>query len=129
MNVTLIYLPQDSDIPYAVHTREPFTMTFPVEAREGISGYAYAIETSTGPSTSDRVEIRCVLGLHTVQHGIQRVRVVTEVEQRPEEKRERGFVLVWPKAGETRWDTARRLRVAQESLRPVGKSALLTLKR
>lgn len=129
MNVTLIYLPQDSDIPYAVHTREPFTMTFPVEAREGVSGYAYAIETSTGPSTSDRVEIRCVLGLHTVQHGIQRVRVVTEVEQRPEEKRERGFVLVWPKAGETRWDTARRLRVAQESLRPVGKSALLTLKR
>ena len=129
MNVTLIYLPQDSDIPYAVHTREPFTMTFPVEAQEGVSGYAYVIETSTGPSTSDRVEIRCVLGLHTVQHRTQRVRVVTDVVQKPEEKQERGFVVVWPKAGETRWDTARRLRVAQESLRPAGKNALLTLRR
>lgn len=129
MNVTLIYLPQDSDIPYAVHTREPFTMTFPIEAQEGVSGYAYAIETAPGPSTSDRVEIRCVLGLHAVQHETKRVRVVTDVQQKPEEKQERGFVLVWPKAGETRWDTARRLRVAQDSLRPAGKNALLALKR
>ena len=129
MNVTLIYLPQDSDIPYAVHTREPFSMTFPVEAQPGVSGSAYAIETAPGPSTSDRVEIRCVLGLHTVQHGTQRVRVVTDVTQKPEEKQERGFVLVWPKGGETRWDTARRLRVAQESLRPAGKNALLALRR
>lgn len=129
MNMTLIYLPQDSDIPYAVHTREPFTMTFPVEAQEGVSGYAYAIETAPGPSTSDRVEIRCVLGLHTEQHGTQRVRVVTDVTQKPEEKQERGFVLVWPKNGETRWDTARRLRVAQESLRPAGRNALLALRR
>lgn len=129
MNVTLVYLPQDSDIPYAVHTREPFSMTFPVEAKEGISGYAYAIETSPGPSTSDRVEIRCVLGLHTRQHGTQRVRIVTDVTQNPEEKQERGFVIVWPQTGESRWDTARRLRVAQESLRPAGKNALLALRR
>lgn len=129
MNVTLIYLPVDSDIPYAVHTREPFTMTFPVEAEPGVNGYAYAIETSVGPSTSDRAEIRCVLGLHTVRHGTQRVRVVTDVEQKPEEKQEHGFVLVWPKAGETRWETARRLRVAQDSLRLAGKNALLALRR
>lgn len=129
MNVTLIYLPVDSDIPYAVHTREPFTMTFPVEAEPGVNGYAYAIETSVGPSTSDRAEIRCVLGLHTVRHGTQHVRVVTDVAQKPEEKQEHGFVLVWPKTGETRWDTARRLRVAQDSLCPAGKNALLALRR
>lgn len=129
MQVTLIYLPLDSDIPYAVHTREPFAMTFPVEAQEGVSAQAYAIETMTGPTTSDRAELRCVLGLHAAQHGVQRLRVVTDVAQKPEQKQEHGFVLVWPAAGESRWDTARRLRVREESLRPAGKNALLAFRR
>ena len=129
MQVTLIYLPMDSDIPYAVHTREPFAMTFPVEAQEGISAQAYVIETMIGPTTSDRAELRCVLGLRATQHGVERMRVVTDVEQRPEQKQEHGFVLVWPAENESRWDTARRLRVREESLRPAGKYALLALRR
>ena len=129
MQVTLIYLPLDSDIPYAVHTREPFSMTFPVEAQEGVSAQAYPIETMTGPATSDRAELRCVLGLHAVQHGVQRVQAVTDVVQKPEQKTEHGFVLVWPVEGESRWDTARRLRVREESLRPAGKNALLAFRR
>lgn len=129
MQVTLIYLPQDSDIPHAVHTREPFAMTFPVEAGEGVSAQAYTIETMTGPTTSDRAELRCVLGLHAVQHGIERLQVVTDVVQKPEARQEHGFVLVWPAADESRWETARRLRVREESLRPAGKNALLAFKR
>lgn len=35
MAVTLIYLPMDSDIPMAVRSREPFEMTFPMEAADG----------------------------------------------------------------------------------------------
>lgn len=129
MAVTLIYLPVDSDIPYAVRTREPFAMTFPVEAAQGVQAQAYPIETLTGPTTSDRAEIRCVLGLHTVQHGTAKIRVVTDVTQQPQGKQEHGFVLVWPAAGESRWDTARRLRVAQESLRSAGKNALLAFRK
>ena len=129
MQVTLIYLPQDSDIPYAVNTREPFAMTFPVEAQEGVHARAHVIETMLGPTTSDRAELRCVLGIQATGHGVQRMRVVTDVEQRPEQKQERGFVLVWPAEGETRWDTARRLRVAEEALRPAGKRALLAFRR
>ena len=129
MQVTLIYLPVDSDIPYAVHTREPFAMTFPVEAQEGIYAQAYAIETMTGPTTSDRAELRCVLGLRAVQHGMQRLQTVTDVAQKPENRQEHGFVLVWPAAGETRWETARKLRVPQESLIPAGRNALLAFRR
>ena len=129
MNVTLVYLPVDSDIPYAVRTREPFAMTFPVEAEEGVRAQVQAIECGVGPATSDRVELRCVLALRTEQPGTRRVRIVTDVTERPEEKREHGFVLVWPAPGETRWDTARRLRVPQESLRPAGASALLAFRR
>lgn len=129
MQVTLIYLPVDSDIPYAVHTREPFAMTFPVEAQEGVYAQAYPIETMLGPSTSDRAELRCVLGLHAVQHGTQKLQSVTDVTQTPETRQEHGFVLVWPAPGESRWDTARRLRVRQESLKPAGKNALLAFRR
>ena len=65
----------------------------------------------------------------TVQHGIERLQVVTDVVQKPEARQEHGFVLVWPAADESRWETARRLRVREESLRPAGKNALLAFKR
>lgn len=129
MQVTLIYLPQDSDIPHAVHTREPFAMTFPVEAQEGVNAQAFTIETMTGPTTSDRAELRCVLGIRAVQHSVKQLQVVTDVTQKPEVRQERGFVLVWPAAGETRWETARRLRVREESLRPAGRNAMLAFRR
>lgn len=129
MGVTLMYLPVDSDIPYAVHTREPFAMTFPVEAGEGVSAQAYAIESSAGPTTSDRAEVRCVIGLRTMHHGIRRITGITDVEKRPQTKQEHGFMLVWPASGETRWQTARRLRVAEENLRPAGKGALLAFRK
>lgn len=129
MGVTLIYLPVDSDIPYAVHVREPFAMTFPVEAAEGVTAQIYAIESSAGPTTSDRAEVRCVLGLTATQHGVTRVTGVTDVTEGEEAKQEHGFVLVWPAAGETRWHTARRLRVAEEALRPAGGNALLAFRK
>ena len=129
MNVTLIYLPVDSDIPYAVRVREPFAMSFPVEATQAVTAQIYAIESSAGPTTSDRAEVRCVLGLTTVEHGIQHVKGVTEVNEGEEPRQEHGFVLVWPAEGESRWDTARRLRVAQEALRPAGGRALMAFRK
>ena len=70
-----------------------------------------------------------MLGLHTMRFGMQRIEGITQISQRPAEKQEHGFVLVWPAEGESRWDTARRLRVAPDSLRPAGKRALLALRR
>jgi len=129
LKITLIYLPVDSDIPYAVHVREPFAVTFPVEAGEGVRGLLTAQESSAACVTSDRAEVRCVLGLHARAHGIRRLRAVTDVEMRPSEKAGNGFVLVWPAEGETRWETARRLRVAPESLKSAGNNALLAFRR
>jgi len=129
MCVTLIYLPMDSDVPCSIKVREPFTMTFPVEADENVRVRAYEIETIIGPTTSDRAELRCVLGLHAVQHSVSRIRAVCSVETEEQEKRPHGFVLVWPREGESRWETARRLRVREESLRPAGKCALLVFRK
>ena len=129
MGVTLIYLPVDSDIPCAVHTHEPFSMTFPVEVGTGASAQAYPIEVNIGPTTSDRAELRCVIGLRVRQHGMRKIRTISDVEMRPQEKTECGFVLVWPAVGETRWETARRLRIAPENLIPAGKQALLAFRK
>ena len=129
MGLTLLYLPVDSDIPYAVHTREPFSMTFPIETGEGTQAQLQVIECGVGPATSDRVELRCVLGIEARTLEISRMRVVTDIHERPEEKHAHGFVLVWPAPGESRWDTAKRLRVAQESLRPAGATALMALRK
>ena len=129
MCMTLIYLPMDSDIPCSVKVREPFAMTFPMEAQDGVQAQAYAIETIVGPTTSDRAELRCVLGLHAVQRSMNRIRCVREIEETEQEKQPHGFVLVWPEAGETHWAIARRLRVPQENLRAAGKNALLAFRK
>ncbi|MBP3655483.1 MAG: DUF3794 domain-containing protein [Clostridia bacterium] len=141
MRMTLIYLPADSDIPACVHVREPFAVTFPAEtapaetaaapekAAQDVRGWLTAEECTASALTSDRAEVRCVLALHAAAHSTRRIRAMTDVQTAPEQQRESGFVLVWPAAGETRWDTARRLRVAPDSLRPAGKSALLAFRR
>ena len=129
MGVTLIYLPQDSDIPYAVRVREPFAMTFPLETGEGVRAQIYGLESDVGSATSDRVELRCVLGLRSVRRTSESIRAIQDVCEQPEGERAHGFILVWPPEGESRWETARRLRVAEEALRPAGKRALLAFRR
>ena len=81
MAVTLIYLPMDSDIPMAIHTREPFAMTFPIETTEDAQVQARVIEATPGPATSDRAEVRCVVGLHVVKHGVRPLDAVIDVAQ------------------------------------------------
>ena len=93
------------------------------------SAQAYAVESSAAAVTSDRAEVRCVLQLQAVRHGIAPVVGVTEVTEHAAPEQEHGFVLVWPPEGESRWATARRLRVAEEALRPAGKRALLAFRR
>ena len=52
-----------------------------------------------------------------------------DVAQQPAARQERGFVLVWPVKGESRWETAKRLRVAEEELHPAGKGAMLAFRK
>ena len=129
MGLTLVYLPVDSDIPYAVRTREPFSMTFPIEAGDGARVQMHVVECGIGPATSDRVELRCVLSADVRAQEIRHLRIVTDIAQKQEEKHAHGFVLVWPAPGESRWDTARRLRVPQENLRAVGPNALMAFRK
>ena len=89
MAVTLIYLPMDSDIPMAIHTREPFAMTFPIETTEDAQVQARVIEATPGPATSDRAEVRCVVGLHVVKHGVRPLDAVIDVAQQPAARPER----------------------------------------
>lgn len=63
-----------------------------------------------------------------VKHGVRPTAAIVDVEQRPAARQERGFVLVWPAKGETRWQTAKRLRVAEEELHPAGKGAVLAFR-
>ena len=129
MGVTLIYLPQDSNIPYSVHVREPFAMTFPLEMGEGVTAQVYAVESSAEAVTSDRAQVRCILELRAMHRSVKPLIGVAEVRTQPQTEQTHGFILVWPDEGETRWETARRLRVPEEALKPAGKRALLAFRR
>lgn len=129
MAVTLIYLPMDSDIPMAVRSREPFEMTFPMEAADDALTQAHVIEATPGPGDE---RPRGGALRRFAAHGQTR-RAADGGDCRcgaaPAARQERGFVLVWPAKGETRWQTAKRLRVAEEELHPAGKGAVLAFRR
>lgn len=129
MAVTLIYLPMDSDIPMAVRSREPFEMTFPMEAADDALTQAHVIEATPGPATSDRAEVRCVVSLHMVKHGVRPTAAIVDVEQRPAAETGARLCagLALQKAKRC-WQTAKRLRVAEEELHPAGKGAVLAFR-
>lgn len=129
MAVTLIYLPMDSDIPMAVRSREPFEMTFPMEAADGALTQAHVIEATPGPATSDRAEVRCVVSLHMVKHGVRPTAAIVDVEQR--RRRDRSAALCWfgPQKAKRAGRRPNGCASPEEELHPAGKGAVLAFRR
>ena len=111
--------------------REPFAMTFPIETTEDAQVQARVIEATPGPATSDRAEVRCVVGLHVVKHGVRPLDAVIDVAQQPAARQERRAsndpegakaLCLAGARGIPLGDGRRRagLRVAEEELHPAG---------
>ncbi len=117
MEVTLLYMTDDSEVPQSYFTEEPFKMGFACELNrpESISLQAGNVEVSG--ITSDRVEVKFILHLSCLDIQLGDEPLVSDVTQKPSEPPESGIIMYFSQSGETLWDIAKRYRVSCESLK------------
>jgi len=117
MEITLLYMTDDSDAPQTYQAEEPFRTTFACDLSlpECITLTPSNIEV-TGV-TSDRVEVKYILHLDCLDVQLDAQPLVTQLTAQPAEPAEPGILLCFSQPGETLWDIAKRYRVSCESLR------------
>ena len=116
MEVTLLYMTDDTETPQTYQTEEPFRMCFACEVSLPESLVLTTSNIDVNGITSDRVEVKYILHLdcHDVQLASEAL--VTQVEQEPAEEAEPGILMYFSQPGESLWDIAKRYRVSCDSL-------------
>lgn len=117
MEVTLLYMTDDTETPQTYQTEEPFRMCFACEVSLPESLVLTTSNIDVNGITSDRVEVKYILHLdcHDVQLASEAL--VTQVEQEPAEEAEPGILMYFSQPGESLWDIAKRYRVSCDSLK------------
>lgn len=117
LEVTLLYMTDDSDEPAAVRMEEPFRITFAAQAGEKDFITLNCGEVDASAITSDRVELRYIMHLNISGVQAEPVRMVTEVLPVASEAMDGSIVLYFTQPGESLWDIARRYRVPEREIR------------
>lgn len=117
MEVTLLYMTDDTETPQTYQTEEPFRMCFACDVSLPESLVLTTSNIDVNGITSDRVEVKYILHLdcHDVQLASESL--VTQVAQEPAEEAEPGILMYFSQPGESLWDIAKRYRVSCDSLK------------
>lgn len=116
MDITMLYLTDDSQTPISVHVQEPFATTFAISLAAEDAAQLYATEVIPSAVTGDRCEIKFILRLKA--HGVRKVThsVVTDVALMKAEEVPQGISICFVQPNESLWDIARRYRMPQDSI-------------
>jgi len=117
MEVTLLYMTDDSDIPRSWQTEEPFRMSFACEPCCPMALRLSPSNVEVAGITSDRVEVKYILHLSLYDLLTQPETLVEDVQPLPAQPEEPGIVLCYSRPGETLWDIAKQYRVSCDALR------------
>lgn len=117
MEVTLLYMTDDSDVPRSYQTEEPFRMSFACElcCPESLTLSPSNVEL-TG-ITSDRVEAKYILHLSCYDVLLGDEPLVVDIAKEPAQPAEPGILLCFSQPGEGVWEIAKRYRVSCDSLK------------
>ncbi|MGN0778573.1 MAG: SPOCS domain-containing protein [Aristaeellaceae bacterium] len=111
MEVTLLYMTDDSTAPVSVRMEQPFRATFAAQTGPDDLIALTLTDVDVSALTSDRVEMKYILHMQSSGAGTEEARLVTDVTGTPAEEVPGGIVLYFTQPGETLWDIARRYRV------------------
>lgn len=117
MEVTMLYMTDESNVPQSYTTEEPFQMSFACDLSRPESLILYPSNVEVNGITSDRVEIKFILHVscYDVQMGDEPL--VTGIDEQPAQPVQPGILLCFSQPGETVWDIAKRYRVSSDSLK------------
>lgn len=117
LEITLLYMTDESDAPVTVQQEEPFRVTFAAQAGDDDFLSLMINEIDAAPITSDRVELRYIMHLNAEGVETSDVRLVTDVQPVAAGMPTEDIVLYFTQPGETLWDIARRYRVPVTSMK------------
>lgn len=110
MELTLIYLTDDSDAVLSAQAETPFRAAFATAAGPEDHLQLTAGEVELSALTGDRVEFRCQARLSAEGVRQSTVAVITQAETAPAPAQEKGISLYYVQPGEGVWDIAKRYR-------------------
>ena len=116
LEITLLYMTDDSPAAVTLSMEEPFQMTFALktEAEDFLSLTASDINLSG--ITSDRVEMKYILHVNVNGISASTQQIVSDAEQTPALKASGGIALYYVQPGEGLWDIAQHYRIKREQL-------------
>lgn len=116
LEVTLLYMTDDSQVPVTISQEEPFSITFACETGDSDFLALEAGDIDVSAITSDRVEMKYILRLSA--HGAKAAtgQVITDITRVACAKPTSGIALYFIQPGEDLWDIAKRYRVPREQL-------------
>ncbi len=116
LEVTLLYMTDDSDVPVAVNQEEPFKVAFACEAEAGDWLTLEAGNIDVTGITSDRVEMKYILRMNVDGSRREDAKIVTDVKAQDAAIPTGGISLYFAQPGDTLWDIAKRYRVPRQQL-------------
>lgn len=117
LEITLLYMTDDSDEPVRVQQEEPFRLTFAAQAGEQDHLILTCGDVEASAITSDRVEMRYIMHLDISGVREDTARLVTDALPVATGAPEGSIVLYFTQPGETLWDIAKRYRVPAKEIR------------
>lgn len=117
LEITLLYMTDDSDAPVTVFQEEPFKLTFAAQADENDFLTLSVDDIDVTAITSDRVEMKYIMHLAVSGVRAETVRLVTDAQSVAAGAPDGSIVLYFTQPGETLWDIARRYRVPVSGIR------------
>lgn len=116
MEVTLLYMTDDSDEPVSVSREEPFKMTFAVQAGADDFVDAEVSHIDAAVITGDRVEMKYIMHLKLDGVACEPCRWIVEAAPKAGPAPKGGAALYFVQPGEGLWEIARRYRIPKEDL-------------
>ena len=117
MEVTLLYMTDDTEAPQTYQAEEPFRMSFACDLSLPESLVLTPSNIDVNGITSDRVEVKYILHLDCHDVQLAGESLVTKVEREPSGEAEPGILVCFSQPGESLWDIAKRYRVSCDSLK------------
>lgn len=117
MEVTLLYMTDDTEAPQTYRTEEPFRMCFACDVSLPESLVLTPANVDVNGITSDRVEVKYILHLDCHDVQLAGESLVTQVDSQPSEEAEPGILIYFSQPQESLWDIAKRYRVSCDSLK------------
>ncbi len=116
LDTQVIYTPSDGTAITAARQETPFRVAFQGALPAGAHVSLAAGDVQAEGISPDRVEVKYRVELVADAVTAQPVELPVGVKSKPSAPQRSGMVMVWPQAGETMWDVAKRQRVTVESI-------------